>query len=138
MRQQIYAIRLLPGSDLKSALQQIVTTQNIEAGWIVTCVGSLTQYNLRFANQHTGVEQTGYFEILSLSGTLAMDGLHLHITIADEKGNTIGGHLLEGCIVYTTAEIIIWQSKDYFFKRENDGTTPWKELQIISNDPLPG
>ena len=45
-------------------------------------------------------------------------------------GQTIGGHLLEGCKVYTTVEVVIAATDKYVFKRENDGSTPWKELQI--------
>ncbi|MFY7900854.1 MAG: hypothetical protein ACOVNY_11770 [Chitinophagaceae bacterium] len=37
---------------------------------------------------------------------------------------------MDNCIVYTTAEIIIEESKKHIFKREKDGSTPWEELQI--------
>ena len=60
----------------------------------------------------------------------ANDALNLHLAIADAAGNTIGGHLLRGCRVYTTAEIVIAESTELEFTRTNDGTTPWKELQI--------
>ena len=43
---------------------------------------------------------------------------------------SIGGHLLKGCKVYTTAEIVIGYSDQFIFTREKDGTTPWEELQI--------
>ena len=125
-----YAIRLKPGADLKKSIQSFVKTHNIQAGWIVTCAGSLTAYNLRFANQPTGATGTGYFEIVSLGGTLSMNGSHIHMSISDSTGKTIGGHLLEGCIVYTTAEIVIQQSYDLIFTRKKDGTTEWEELQI--------
>ena len=52
------------------------------------------------------------------------------MAVSDSYGNLTGGHLLEGCIVYTTAEIVIEETTDYLFTRENDGTTRWKELQI--------
>jgi hypothetical protein len=54
----------------------------------------------------------------------------MHVSISDSTGKTIGGHLQEGCIIYTTAEIIIQSSNNLLFKREKDGTTPWEELQI--------
>jgi len=100
---------------------------------MITCVGSLTHYNIRFANQQTGTSDKGYFEILSLCGTLSVSGAHLHISIADMEGKTIGGHLLDGCTIYTTAEIVIGESKDLIFTRENDDITQWKELQVKSN-----
>jgi len=128
-----YAIRLLPGQDLYEGIQKFVMQKNIKAGWISTCVGSLTQYNIRFANQPDGSSDIGHYEIVSLTGTISVNGSHLHIGVSDSTGKTIGGHLLQGCRIYTTAEIVILSSSTYDFKREKDGTTPWDELQIIEN-----
>lgn len=128
----IHAIRLKPGQDLKKALTDFVRQKKITASWIVSGIGSLTQTNIRYANQSTSNIQNGYFEILSLSGTMSIHGSHLHLCIADEKGICSGGHLLDGNIIYTTAEIIIGESKDMIFTREKDGTTEWEELQILA------
>jgi predicted DNA-binding protein with PD1-like motif len=38
-----------------------------------------------------------------------------------------------GCKVYTTAEIVIQATGKYKFTRENDGSTPWEELQVKEN-----
>jgi uncharacterized protein len=126
----IHAIRLKPGQDLKKALTDFVREKQIAASWIVSGIGSLTQTNIRYANHLEGMIRNGYFEILSLSGTLSMHGSHIHICVADERGSCSGGHLLDGNIIYTTAEIIIGESTDMIFKREKDGTTEWEELQI--------
>ncbi len=125
-----YAIRLKPGADLKKSIQSFVNDKRLHAAWMVTCAGSLTTYNIRFANQQTSATGEGHFEIVSLGGTLSDKGSHLHISISDSTGKTIGGHLLEGNIVYTTAEIIIQSSDEFIFTREKDGTTEWEELQI--------
>jgi hypothetical protein len=125
-----HAIRLKPGEDLKKSLQQFIAEKNIKAGWVITAAGSLTQYSLRFANQPAAASAKGHFEILSLTGTLSTNGLHLHLTVAVSTGKTIGGHLLDGCIIYTTAEIVIGESSEVIFTREKDGTTEWEELQI--------
>ena len=129
-----HAIRLKPGEDLRTGIQKFVTEKQIVAGWITSCAGSLTEYTIRFANQRQGNSSKGYFEIVSLTGTLSANGSHLHISISDSTGKTIGGHLLEGCIVYTTAEIIISESRTLIFTREKDGTTLWKELKIEKKD----
>ena len=129
----VYALRLKPGQDLKIAIQEFVKHHNIRAGWIITCVGSLTQYNLRFANQRESQTAKGFFEIINLSGTLSPNGCHLHVAISDNNGSMIGGHLLEGCIIYTTAEIVAGKSPNLIFTRENDGSTEWNELQIKKN-----
>jgi len=127
---KVHVIRLKPGEDLKASLSKFVKQENIQAGWIVTCVGSLTDYSLRFANQQNQTSGSGHFEIVSLVGTLSTNGSHLHLSISDSTGKTIGGHLLDGCKIYTTAEIVIGESNEMIFKREKDGTTPWEELQV--------
>ena len=129
----IHAIRLKPGEDLRLSIEQYAKDQNIQAGWIVTCVGSLTRYNLRFANQAAGHIRDGFFEIISLSGTLSVDGCHFHLAVGDTNGTLTGGHLLHGCIVYTTAEVVIEETTDLVFMRESDGSTHFKELQIKSS-----
>lgn len=126
----MYAFRLKPGQDLKQGIESLVKEKNIKAGWISTCVGSLTDYTIRFANQPEGGIGSGHFEIVSLTGTVSVNGSHLHISISDSTGKTIGGHLMEGCKIYTTAEIVLAASSAFIFTREKDGTTPWEELQV--------
>lgn len=125
-----HVFRLKPGADLKRSIQDYVEKNQIEAGWILTCVGSLTDYNIRFANQEKTDSGKGHFEIVSLVGTLSKNGSHLHLSISDSSGVTMGGHLSDGCLVYTTAEIVIQSSKKLLFTREEDGSTPWKELHV--------
>lgn len=130
MHQPVIAFRLKPGEDLKEGIEKVVKANDIRAGWIATTVGSLTRYNIRFANQPEGSSDSGHFEILSLSGTVSVNGSHLHLSISDSTGRTIGGHLMGGCTVYTTAEIVIGTTDELEFTREKDGSTPWEELQI--------
>lgn len=125
-----HVFRLLPGQDLKQSIEQYVKENQLSAGWIATCVGSLTEYQIRFANQERAYGDKGHFEIVSLTGTVSVNGSHLHIAVSDSTGKTIGGHLLDGNKVYTTAEIVIGESKEHVFTREKDGSTPWEELQV--------
>lgn len=125
-----YAFRLKPGDDLKAGIEKLIKENNIRAGWIATCVGSLTDYTIRFANQAEGTKGSGHFEIVSLVGTVSINGSHIHISISDSAGNTTGGHLMSGCRIYTTAEIVIQASDKFEFTREKDGSTPWEELQV--------
>jgi predicted DNA-binding protein with PD1-like motif len=126
----VHAFRLKPGQDLKQEIQKLVNDRQIKAGWISTCAGSLTHYNIRFANQPESSSGNGHFEIVSLTGTVSANGSHIHISISDSTGKTIGGHLVNGNIIYTTAEIVLISSNDLEFKREKDGTTEWEELQV--------
>ena len=125
-----HAFRLKPGADLRKEIEAYVQANRIEAGWIACGVGSLTDYHLRFANQEAGSRGSGHFEIVSLTGTVSVNGSHLHLSLSDSTGRTVGGHLLAENLVYTTAEIVISESPDHVFTREKDGSTPWEELQV--------
>jgi predicted DNA-binding protein with PD1-like motif len=126
------SLRLRPGQDLKVELDQLVEEHQIEAACILTCVGSLTTAALRFANQETVARLDGHFEIVSLTGVMSRHGSHYHIAIADEKGTSYGAHLLDGCKIYTTAEIIIGIITDCSFQRTFDPQTGYPELEVIS------
>lgn len=91
----ILAIRLKPEQDLKQSLRNFVEQNNIQAGFILTAVGSLKKASLRFANQDKSQVFDERFEIVSLVGTLSVHGIHLHISLSDRNGKTIGGHLLD-------------------------------------------
>jgi len=126
-----HALRLRPGDDLREALLAYVAQQHLGAGAVLTCVGSLTVATLRLANQEGPTEYRGHFEIVSLVGTLsATGGSHLHLSVADSTGRTLGGHLLAGCRVYTTAEIVLVALTELEFTRETDPTFGYKELVV--------
>ncbi len=127
-----HAIRFLPGQDLKKELEKFVKEKNIKAGFIKTCVGSLVKATLRMAGAKVIKNFEKKYEILSLVGTLSPDGLHLHIALSDEEGNLVGGHMKEGCLIGSTAEIIIGQLEDVEFTREFDQNTGYPELKIKS------
>ena len=127
---QTYSFRLLPGQDLKKELEAVVRQEHIEAGAMLTCVGSLTNVSLRLANQSEARTWKGHFEIVSLVGTLSTNGSHLHLSVSDSTGQTIGGHLLEGCTIYTTAELVLSVMTDVVFERATDPTFGYKELTI--------
>lgn len=125
-----YALRLRSGQDLKQELTAFVTEHQLQAGAVLTCVGSLTDVVLRLANQETATTYHGHFEIVALVGTLGGAGSHLHLAVADATGRTIGGHLLDGCRIYTTAELVLAALPALEFRRETDPTYGYRELTI--------
>ncbi|HEY9804893.1 MAG TPA: PPC domain-containing DNA-binding protein [Leptolyngbyaceae cyanobacterium] len=188
---KIFAIRLKPNDDLKQNLKNFAIEKNIQAGFILSGIGSLKQATIRFANQDMSTVLRDKFEILSLNGTIANQGLHLHIAIANQQGQTIGGqqeekgqgagskgenrdgactpprssalegrglypcsaplhagrkgllpllpapfppassgHLDNGCVIYTTAEIVIGATEEFRFQRTVDEQTGYQELEI--------
>ena len=127
---EVFPIRLKPEQDLKVSLKSFVEQNNIQSGFILTAVGSLKQATLRFASQDETQVFEERLEIVSLVGTLSTHGLHLHISISNKSGQTIGGHLVDGCIIYTTAEIVVGTTENFIFLRTVDVTTGYKELEI--------
>jgi predicted DNA-binding protein with PD1-like motif len=129
---QVHVLRLVPGDDLRVALEalfpQLAVTHGIAAACIVSAAGSLSHAVLRYADKPGGSEISGPLDLLMLSGTLSPDGAHLHGSVADSQGQVRGGHVLPGCIVRTTAEVVIALLPGWQFRRELDAATGFKEL----------
>jgi predicted DNA-binding protein with PD1-like motif len=126
-----HAFRLTPGQDLKIEIVKYVREYQIKAGAVMICVGSLSRGVVRMADEKITKTFEQKFEIVSLVGTLSQDGCHLHISLSDEEGKVVGGHLKEGCLVYSTAEIILTEFDEMVFNRVDDQETGFKELNII-------
>jgi uncharacterized protein len=110
--------RLKPGRDLWNSIEDVVKENRIEAGCILSAVGSFTHATLRLANREQHNEYDGHFEIVSITGTVSVHGSHIHISISDGDGVTLGGHLVPGCLIYTTAEIVLAVFDDVVYRRE--------------------
>lgn len=135
---KMLAVRIKPDQDLKLELERIVTEHAIYSGFIGTCVGSLHTVTLRMAgakpeNQDIRTLQ-GHFEIVSLVGTVSVNGSHLHMSVSDENGKVTGGHLKGGSIVATTAEVVICYDDAIKFERQLDESTGFDELAVVTLD----
>ena len=129
---KITVMRFVPGEDPKQKLEQYVKEKKIKAAVIVSAVGSLTTAVLRYANVSKPATLQGHFEVVSLSGTLGVvSGSHLHMSVSDSEGKTLGGHLVEGSKIYTTLEVAIAELTDIEFKRERDPVSTWEELKVV-------
>ena len=60
---KVFAVRFKPNQDLLKELETFVRENNLQAAFIMTCVGSLTKATLRMA--HNGQETNEVIEILS-------------------------------------------------------------------------
>jgi len=131
---RVYAFRLTPGTDLKAELRRIVEFHALRAACILSCAGSLSAARLRMPGAAGEAEIFASFvepvEIVSLAGTLCADGLHVHISLSRRDGACIGGHLVQGCIVNTTAELVIGEAPLLEFRRLPDPATGYAELSV--------
>ncbi|MDR3574821.1 MAG: DNA-binding protein [Anaerolineaceae bacterium] len=127
---KLLVFRLHPDQDLKLAIDTFANEHSLTSGFIITCVGNLKKAAILLAGQTETVIYTGKYEILSLSGIYSRDGSHYHIAVADEHGMVFGGHLMEGCQIDTTAEIVMGALPEVTFGREIDNDTGSAELII--------
>lgn len=131
---QSFPIRLIRGQDLRSALEAAVRSQNCRAAFVLSGIGSLSTAGLRLAGAEQPERLTGEMEILSLSGTVAFDGAksssHLHMALSTSIGQVLGGHVAAGCIVRTTAEVLLALLPEWEFAREPDAVTGYDELVV--------
>ena len=128
---RVHVLRLRPGQDLLRSLAAFAEEKQIRAGVVLTTVGSLHETRLRLANRPGLTVKKGKAEIVSLVGTIDARSAHLHLSVSDGRGRTFGGHLVEGCPVYTTAEIVIGEMPELRFSREKDlGGSGYEELKV--------
>lgn len=130
-------LRLNPGDDLRGALLNALKASGHGAAFVISGVGSLAPARLRLAGATETLLIEGDTEILTLAGTLGAGGVHLHASLADAQGRVFGGHVLEGCRVRTTAEVLLAVLPAHRFDRETDAATGYAELAIRPAKDLP-
>ncbi len=127
---QTKAIRFEPGTDVRREIEEFAKRERITAGVILGAVGSLSETHLRFAGADSPTKLASKYEILTLSGMISENGVHLHMIVGNSQGKCIGGHVTYGCKVYTTLELVIGLMPEVLFERVSDEATGFKELKV--------
>ena len=126
----MHCFRLTRGQDLYQNIEEYAKQHHIAAGVLLSGVGCVYRWEVRDAsgvNIQSGTEDV---EIVSLTGTVSENGCHLHVSFSREDLRVFGGHLRPGCLVNTTAEIIIEELEGFVFTREPDEQSGYDELMI--------
>jgi predicted DNA-binding protein with PD1-like motif len=123
-------LRIPAGADLRATLAAVPALHGVDAAFVVQGIGSLSVACLRYAGTSELAVLRGDLEILTLAGSLGPDGPHLHMTVADADGRVIGGHVGAGCIVRTTAEVLVALLPAHRFSRAHDPATGYLELFV--------
>jgi len=121
-------LRLQPGDSLRTAIEAALRNTGCPAGFVLSGIGSLDRVELRLAGAEKALTIECPVEILTLAGSIASNGSHLHMSIADASGQVLGGHAGPGCRVRTTAEILLALLPDWELRRELDAATGYAEL----------
>ena len=125
-----YAVRLRRGSDLLRSIEAFCTERGIKAGVRLRGVGCVTKARVRDASGVTIVDIDEPMEIVSLMGTVSETRCHLHAAFSKEDLSVVGGHLVEGCVINTTCELVIGEQEGYVYDVEFDEETGYDELII--------
>ena len=119
-----HCFRLHRGDDLYESIQRYADAHHIAAGVVLSAVGCVYRWELRDASGVDVQSGTEDVEIVSLMGTVSE---HRDLSV-------FGGHLRPGCLVNTTAEIVLAELPDTVFTRERDEATGYEELAIRKID----
>lgn len=105
--ERAYMGRLSYGEDLLMSLKQECEVLDVKSGWI-NAMGALQNATLAYYDQDQR-KYRSYFiekamEIVSLTGNVSeKEGhtfIHAHAVLSDADGNTVAGHVLEGCEIF--------------------------------------
>jgi hypothetical protein len=110
---RVFFARFIENEDLLEALTDFVRKVNVKVGFF-SLIGSLKRARLGFFDgvKYQTVEIDKPLEIVSCVGNISLNEedqvvVHAHMVVSDEKGEAFGGHLLRGCIVSFTAEMVL-------------------------------
>jgi predicted DNA-binding protein with PD1-like motif len=123
-------VRIPPGEDLREALDRVLAAHGCDAAFVVAGVGSLATTRLRLAGADEPTALDGAVEILTLAGSVSPAGSHLHVSVADAAGRVTGGHVARGCVVRTTAEVLLVLLPEWSMNRVTDSVTGPAELVV--------
>ena len=99
-------LKLGPGSDLRRSLEQLAIEQGA-AGFVLSVVGNLSRAAFQCAGRSGPTILEGDLEIITLQGTVAPDGVHLHLSLSDSDCQVWGGHLEPGTLVLKGADLLV-------------------------------
>ena len=99
-------LHLPPGADIRRSLEQLAQAEN-SAGFVLSVVGNLSQASFACPGRNQPTVLRGELEIITLQGTIAPDGVHLHLSFSDENCQVWGGHLEQGSVVLKGADLLV-------------------------------
>ena len=121
-------VRLKNDADLVQSMTELAGSRGIEAGSF-TAIGALKRARIGYYYQknhkYREMEIESPHEIVSCIGNVSLSEgkpfVHVHVVLADEKGNTKAGHLLQGTVF--AAEVHVRQLEGLKLEREHDEAT---------------
>lgn len=130
-----YIVRFGCQKDLLREITDFILSHQITLGHI-SLIGAVSSYHVGYydsiAKKYISIEEERHMEILNGTGNISLkDGkpfAHVHLTLADDTGKAVGGHLFEGVKIFA-CEAVITEFDGAPLIRELDedtGLTLWK------------
>lgn len=133
---QICFARIFEDEDLADAIKDRVERSGVRAGF-VSVIGALKNMvaGCYKEGEYKYIRIGGPLEIVSCTGNVAIDEnretvIHAHLGVSNEKGEAFGGHLMKGCAVGPTAELVIIEALGIGLERVLDQKTKLKLIKL--------
>ena len=121
--------KMEPGEDVLGAIEEVARKHGVQSGQL-SLIGAISQAKLGYFHRESAeyrdfsvVEDV---EVVSCIGDISThEGnlvVHAHMIVADEKGKCWGGHLLSGCTVSVTIELVIIETEMELIRKRDDMT----------------
>ena len=127
--------RLRRGDDLLRSIEKIAQEEQLELAVILSAVGCVSRGRVRDASGVTVRDIDEDCEIVSATGTVSRKRCHIHVSFSKEDLSTVGGHLMEGCIINTTCELVLGVVDGWHCGVEQDEETGYDEIVFVRNEP---
>ena len=127
--------RLHRGDVLLLSIRTLCEREKIDAAVVLSAVGCVSRAVLRDAGGVNLRSVDEPCEIVSLNGTASRTRCHLHLVLSREDLSTMGGHMMPGCIVNTTCELVLGVLEHMRFDVEQDAQTGYDELIFTELKP---
>lgn len=136
IKNNIMAVRLYEDEDVVLSLNDAFKSADKPLGIVLSGAGMMKDIKLGYF-MGSGKYKDNFFdrprEIVSLTGNFVADNeekffTHLHVSLADDEGKVVGGHLIESKI-HGTGEIFIYLS-DIQASRKREEETGLEGLKL--------
>ena len=127
--------RLRRGDDLLRSIEKIAQEEQLGLAVILSAVGCVSRGRVRDASGVTVRDINEDCEIVSATGTVSRKRCHIHVSFSKEDLSTVGGHLMEGCIINTTCELVLGVVDGWHCGVEQDEETGYDEIVFVRNEP---
>ena len=120
--------RLFEDEDLLETINLAATQNGINVGFF-SLIGTLKKANVGFYREgnYETIDIDGPLEIASCIGNISLkEGkpfAHAHIVVSNEKGKAMGGHVMPGCVIGVTGELVLVEAADVRLHRKLDKKT---------------